>query len=89
MSAISVITDSNTCLPDNLLDRYRIKVMPLLLHFGEETFRDGIDIDTDEFYTRLKTADPFPKTSAPKPEEFIEAFQEAQQEQVRGPGILF
>jgi DegV family protein with EDD domain len=80
MSAISVITDSNTCLPDNIIDRYHIKVLPLLLHFGEETFRDGIDIDTEEFYSRLKTADPFPITSAPKPEEFIEAFQEAQQD---------
>lgn len=80
MSAISVITDSNTCLPDNLIDRYRIKVLPLLLHFGEDTYRDGIDIDTGEFYSRLETADPFPKTSAPKPEEFVQTFREAQQD---------
>ena len=80
MNTISVITDSNTCLPSELIDRYRIKVIPLLLHFGEETFRDGIDIDTDEFYSRLETADPFPKTSAPKPEEFVDAFQETQQD---------
>ncbi len=79
MGAISVITDSNTCLPDNFIDRYHLRVLPLLLHFGEETYRDGVDVSTDEFYSRLETADPFPTTSAPKPQEFIQAFREAKE----------
>ena len=88
MSVIAVITDSNTCLPQNLIERYRIKVLPLLLHFGEETFRDGIDIDTAEFYSRLESADPFPTTSAPKPEEFTLAFKQAEQNGAQGAIVV-
>ena len=77
MGKIAVITDSNTCLPDEILQRYQIEIVPIALIFGDEILRDGIDIDIPGFYARLRTADPLPTTSSPTPAQFIEIFQAA------------
>ncbi len=86
MNKVRIITDSNTCLPQTLTERYGIKILPLVLIFGEEVLLDGIDITPTEFYARLRTADPLPTTSAPSPAQFIEAFQES--EAVGAKGVV-
>ena len=84
MGKIAVITDSNTCLPDEILHRYQIEIVPIALIFGDEILRDGIDIDIPGFYARLRTADPLPTTSSPTPAQFIEIFQAAKSKGVDG-----
>ena len=63
MSKVAVITDSTAYLPDALLNAYSITVTPQILIWGEETFRDGVDIMPDDFYKRLETAKIMPTTS--------------------------
>lgn len=70
----AVVTDSTADLPDAWKDRYDIEVVPLKVIFGKETFRDGVDMNKEEFFGRLATATQLPTTSAPSPGEFAEVY---------------
>ena len=50
--AIAFVTDSTAYIPPDLVKQYAITVAPQVLIWGDETFRDGIDIQPDEFYAR-------------------------------------
>lgn len=63
MSKITVVTDSTSWMPRDLLTQYNIIVAPQVLIWGEQTLNDGIDIQPDEFYSRIKTAKVMPTTS--------------------------
>ncbi|MEA2007783.1 MAG: DegV family protein [Chloroflexota bacterium] len=75
MSKIALVTDSSQYLPQNLIDEYNIHVIPLTVIWGEETYADGVDITTKEFYTRLANTDVMPSTSQPTIPLFKELFQ--------------
>jgi DegV family protein with EDD domain len=64
-------------LPEELLQKYRIRVVPILVVFGDEALRDRVDITLKEFYVRLRSGDPLPTTSAPSPAQYQEAFEAA------------
>lgn len=70
----AVVTDSTADLPDEWRTRYGIEVVPLKVIFGNETFRDRVDISDDEFFRRLAAATRLPTTSAPSPGEFAEVY---------------
>ncbi|RMF28559.1 MAG: DegV family protein, partial [Chloroflexi bacterium] len=53
---IKIVTDADASLPEEEMDRYDITTIPLWVHFGEETFREGVDLTTDEFYARLTSS---------------------------------
>ncbi len=76
MSKITVVIDSTVNLPKEYLERYPIRVLPLTLNWGPETFRDGIDIQPNEFYSRLERATTLPTTSQVTPSAFQETFTE-------------
>ncbi len=63
MSKVAVITDSTAYIPDSILLEHNITVVPQVLIWGDETFRDGVDIMPDDFYKRLETAKVMPTTS--------------------------
>jgi DegV family protein with EDD domain len=63
MSKVAIITDSTAYIPPELLKEYNIAVAPLELIWGDVTYRDGVDIQPDEFYIRLKKASTIPTTS--------------------------
>ena len=63
MSKISVVTDSTSWMPRDLIAKYNITVAPQVLIWGEQTLNDGVDIQPDEFYARLKTAKVLATTS--------------------------
>jgi DegV family protein with EDD domain len=63
MSKVAVITDSTAYIPDAFLKAHHITVVPQVLIWGDETFRDGVDIMPDDFYKRLETAKVMPTTS--------------------------
>ena len=71
----AVVTDSTADLPEEWRERYGIEVVPLKVLFGKETFRDGVDMTSDEFFTRLAASSSLPTTSAPSPGEFAEVYQ--------------
>jgi DegV family protein with EDD domain len=70
----AVVTDSTADLPDEWRDRYDIEVVPLKVLFGNETFRDGVDMTNVEFFRKLEVATKLPTTSAPSPGEFAEVY---------------
>ena len=71
----AVVTDSTADLPDEWRERYDIEVVPLKVLFGEETFRDGVDMSNEQFFARLATSTKLPTTSAPSPGEFAQVYQ--------------
>lgn len=68
---IYIATDSTADLPEKWVDKYGVKVIPLNLHFGEETLKDGEEIWAEEFFNRLLMEAYLPATSEPSPEEFV------------------
>jgi DegV family protein with EDD domain len=76
MSKIAVVTDSTTYLPSDLVQKYNISVAPQVLIWSDQTYKDGVDIESSEFFTRLKTAKVMPTTSQVSVISFQEIFQE-------------
>ena len=72
--SFAVVTDSTADLPNAWRERFDIEVVPLKVLFGEETFRDGVDMNNEEFFARLATSTKLPTTSAPSPGEFAEVY---------------
>ncbi|MEN8172071.1 MAG: DegV family protein [Chloroflexota bacterium] len=75
MSKVAIVTDSTAYLPKDLVDQYNIAVAPLVVVWGEETYRDDIDMTPTEFYTRLETAKVMPTTSQATIKEFKEIYE--------------
>ena len=50
---IQVVTDSTSDMPEGLADELGIRVVPIYLRFGDKTYRDGVDMNRDEFYSML------------------------------------
>jgi DegV family protein with EDD domain len=63
MSQVAIVTDSTAYIPKDLLINHKITVAPQVLIWGNETFLDGVDIQPEEFYNRLKKATIMPSTS--------------------------
>ena len=73
---IQIITDSTSDMPEGLADELGIRVVPIYLRFGDKTYRDGVDITRDEFYSMLPSTPVHPATSQPNPEDFIGVYKE-------------
>jgi DegV family protein with EDD domain len=74
---VAVITDSSCDLPDAVLDRHGIAIVPLQLLFGDEVYLDRVEMGHAEFYRRLRGAGAPATTSQPTPAQFSEAFAHA------------
>jgi len=77
MSQIAIITDTDSSLPFDLAKKFNIVQVPILIQFGEETFRDAYDIDNDTIFKRIDREGKLPTTAAPSPGQFVEAFKQA------------
>jgi len=73
---IKIVTDSTAYLPADFIREHDIRVVPLYVHFGEEAFKEGVEISDEEFYARLKRSPTLPTTSQPSAGEFQEVFRE-------------
>jgi DegV family protein with EDD domain len=73
---VQVITDSTSDLPEGTANELGIRVVPIYLRFGEKTYRDGVDITKDEFYSMLASSPFHPASSQPNPEDFAGVFRE-------------
>ncbi len=63
MSQVAIVTDSTAYIPKDLIEKYQITTAPQVLIWSDKTYRDGVDIQPEEFYTRLKTATEMATTS--------------------------
>lgn len=72
---VRIITDSTSDITQEAGASLGITIVPLTVHFGAESFRDGVDISNKEFYDRLATAETLPTTSQVPPGEFTPLFQ--------------
>ena len=77
---VKIVTDSVADLPPHLVKELGITVVPLHVRFGEEVFRDGIDLTTDQFYERLVHSKVLPVTSVPSPVDFASAYDRLAEE---------
>jgi fatty acid kinase fatty acid binding subunit len=71
----AVVLDSTADLPPDR-ERPSWRVVPLYVRFGEEVFREYVDISTEEFYRRLRESSTPPKSSQPSPADFEAVFRE-------------
>ena len=72
---VRVVTDSACDLPEDLIERDGIEVVPLTIRFGKEELVDRKELSTDEFWRRLGDSDVLPETSAPSAGAFEGAFR--------------
>jgi DegV family protein with EDD domain len=73
---IKIVTDSTAYLPEATVRQHDLRIVPLCVHFGEEAFKEGVELSHEEFYARLKAAPVLPTTSQPSAGEFHEVFKE-------------
>ncbi|MGD2057803.1 MAG: DegV family protein [Anaerolineales bacterium] len=77
---IRIVTDSTCDLPDELIQKYGITVVPLFINVGEQGYLDGVELTREQFYERLPDWDPPPTTATPSPETFIDVYNRLAQE---------
>ena len=73
--AVAVIVDSAACVPDAFHEHPLAVTVPMRLHVGEATYRDGVDISPTEFYRVQRMHAGRTTTSAPTPGDFLDAFK--------------
>jgi len=71
---VAVVTDSVADLPPRVAEEFGITVVPLVVRFGTDLYRDGLDLSPDEFYNRLKGSKALPATSVPPPVAFADVY---------------
>ncbi len=74
MALVQVVTDSLADIPEPMAQELGIHVVPTIVHFGEQSFRDKVELSADEFYRRLASSPVLPKTSQPPPSDFEELY---------------
>ena len=73
--SIRIVTDSTADIPNEIAAELNIELVPLNVHFGNDTFKDGIDLTTDAFFDKLINGPDFPSTSQPSIGEFAEVYE--------------
>ena len=72
---IGICTDSNSQLPELLVERYAVEVVPITVTVDEHEYLEGVDLDPDRFYEMIATEPPpHVKTTQPSPGQFAAAY---------------
>jgi len=72
--SVAIVTDSVADLPPHVAEELGITVVPLVVRFGTDVYRDGLDLNPDQFYRKLKTSKILPVTSVPSPATFADVY---------------
>lgn len=78
--AVKIVTDSLSDITDDVAQELGITIVPLYVRFGEEIYRDKVEITTDEFYHKLAHGDVLPTTTQPSPGDFLDVFKKLTKE---------
>lgn len=73
---VCIVVDSTADIPAERARALNIAVVPLTVHFGDETYRDGVDLDGASFYSKLASSQKMPSTSTPSPGLFEEVYRD-------------
>jgi len=73
---IKIVTDSTAYLPEEIVQRYGIHVIPLNVLFGNRIYKEGLDLSYEQFYQKLAQAKNLPTTSQPAVGEFYDLYSE-------------
>lgn len=77
---LRIVTDGATDFPAGWEEEFDIQIIPINIHFGEETFLQYVEMSLDEFYDKIETSSVFPKTSQPSPHQFTEFYKTVAEE---------
>ena len=77
---VKIVTDSVSDISPEIASELGITVVPLNVVFGNEIYRDGVDLTTDEFYQKLERSQTLPTTSTPPLQTFIELYDKLAEE---------
>ena len=77
---LRIVTDGATDFPAGWEEEFDIQIIPINIHFGEETFIQYVEMSLDEFYNKIETSSVFPKTSQPSPHQFTEFYKTVAEE---------
>jgi DegV family protein with EDD domain len=77
---LRIITDGAADLPAGWGEEFDIEIIPINIHFGEETFLQYIEMDLEGFYNKVGSSSVFPKTSQPSPHQFAEFYKASARE---------
>lgn len=79
MGKLAIVTDSTAYLPQDTIHKYDITVVPLAVNFGQESYKEGVEIVSDQFYARMASEKVLPTTSQPAVGEVVQAFERLMQ----------
>jgi DegV family protein with EDD domain len=71
---LRIAMDSAGDLPTKWAEQYNIDIIPINIHFGEQTFLQGVDLLNRDFYRLVEESGVIPKTSQPTPQQFIDFY---------------
>lgn len=74
--SVRIVVDSTADIPTERASALNIAVVPLTVNFGDEAYRDGVDLDGPSFYSKLATSPVMPSTSTPSPGLFDEVYRD-------------
>ncbi|MGZ6346881.1 MAG: DegV family protein [Anaerolineales bacterium] len=77
---VKIVADTTSGLPREMMKSRNIPLIPQIVIFGEESFRDDTELDTAAFLSKLKASKGLPKTAAPPPALYIPIFSEAKKQ---------
>lgn len=77
---VKIVTDSSSDVSLELAQQLGISIVPLYVRFGDEVYRDQVDISADEFYQKLAASPVHPTTAAPSPGDFTKVYKKLAQE---------
>jgi len=75
LNKIKIFTDSTSDLSKGLVEENNISIVPLYVVFKEHMYKDGVDLTQKELYEKIRELDMIPKTAAPSPQDFVNAFK--------------
>jgi DegV family protein with EDD domain len=75
MRKVGIITDSTACIPEELVAKYDICIVPLMIIFEGKSYRDGIDMSPSEVYRIMRQRENLPTTSTPSAGDFLDAYR--------------
>lgn len=71
---VKIVTDSTCYLPEEIIKKYGIEIVPLYVRFGDKTYAEHIDISDEEYYARIRRGE-LPDTAQPSAEDFIKVYE--------------
>jgi len=77
MKKIALVTDSDSSLPAVLVEKHHILQVPITIHFGQQSFTTGVDINDQKVFEMVDRLNQIPTTAAPSPGAFAEVYKKA------------